>query len=121
MGGNGKHQITLQNIGPEDVGEISCIAKNEIGEAKCSAKFDLEGADEDVITPTAVQTTQTAAQKSSSTDYRDEPARHEKITSEPKPRKTDLDDLVEGPNERQRQLETGADNEDTEFKMVKPH
>merc|ERR1712228_528231 len=46
-------------------------------------------------------------EKSSSTDYRDEPARHEKITSEPKPRKIDLDDLVEGPNERQRQLETG--------------
>merc|ERR1712228_109362 len=45
-------------------------------------------------------------EKSSSTDYRDEPARHEKITSEPKPRKIDLDDLVEGPNERQRQLET---------------
>merc|ERR1712142_57501 len=45
-------------------GEISCIAKNTAGEAKCSAKFALEGAGEDVITPAAVQTTQTAAQES---------------------------------------------------------
>merc|ERR1711990_1051497 len=40
--GNGKHQITLQNVTAGDAGVISCIAKNEAGEAKCKAQIAIE-------------------------------------------------------------------------------
>merc|ERR1712228_888343 len=59
--GNGKHQITIMNVAQEDLGLITCVAKNGAGEAKCEAKLSQEGADAgkmdgDVILPeTATQ------------------------------------------------------------------
>merc|ERR1712168_750923 len=68
--GNGKHQITLQNVTAGDAGVISCIAKNEAGEAKCEAQIAIEGADAykvdgDVIIPETATQQQSTRRKSS--------------------------------------------------------